>query len=103
MNTAVINVKVEPTIKKKAQKVAKDLGLSLSGLINGYLRHLIKTKTVTFSLKEDPSEYMIQALKEAEEDVKGGRVSPTFDNAEDSIAWLRDSKAKYANQILKKV
>lgn len=103
MNTAVINIKVEPTVKKKAQKVAHDLGLSLSGLINGYLKQLIRTKTAVFSLKEEPSEYMIQSLKEAEDDIKEGYVSPDFDNAKDAIAWLCNLKAKYANQIRQKV
>lgn len=99
MNTAVINIKVEPTIKKKAQKVVEELGLSLSGVINGYLRHLVKTKTVHFSLNEQPSEYMIKSLEEAGEDIKAGRVSPTFNNAKDAISWLRNPKAKYANQL----
>lgn len=99
MNTAVVNVKVNPKVKKDAQKVAERLGLSLSSLINGYLRHLIKTETVTFSLKEEPSEYMIQALKESKADIKAGRVSPTFTNAKDAIAWLNNPKKKYANQL----
>ena len=43
-------------------------------------------------LKEEPSEYMIQALKEAEADKK---ISPTFDNAEDATAWLKDENRKY--------
>ena len=103
MNTAVINIKVEPTIKKQAQKLAEELGLSLSGLINGYLRTLIRTKTVTFSLSEEPSDYLIQALKESEKDIKAGHVSPTFTKVEDSIAWLDNPKRKYANQLQQKV
>lgn len=74
MNTAIVNVKVNPKIKKDAQKIAEDLGLSLSSLINGYLRHLIRTKTVTFSLSEEPTEYMLEALKQSKEDIKAGRV-----------------------------
>jgi len=99
MNTAVVNVKVNPKVKKEAKKVAEKLGLSLSSLINGYLRHLIRTKSVNFSLSEEPSEYMIQALKESKADIKAGRVSPTFDNAKDAIAWLNDPKKKYVNQL----
>lgn len=97
MNTAVINIKVDPKVKKKAQGVASDLGFSLSALINGYLRSLIKTKSVHFSLneKEEPSEYLIKALKESEEDRKAGRVSPSFDNAKDAIKWLNDPKARF--------
>lgn len=99
MNTAVINVKVDPKVKRQAQNVASNLGFSLSSLINGYLRNLIKTKTVHFSLaeKEEPSEYLIKALKESEEDRKAGRVSPSFGNAEDAIKWLNDPKARFIN------
>ncbi|KKR31595.1 MAG: Addiction module antitoxin, RelB/DinJ family [Candidatus Gottesmanbacteria bacterium GW2011_GWA2_41_12] len=100
MNTAVINVKVDPRIKKKAQKVASELGFSLSSLINAYLRDIIRTKTVNFSAAdENPSDYLIKSLKEAEKDIKAGRVSPRFDNANDATKWLNNPKKKYANQV----
>ena len=98
MNTAVIITKTEPQVKLKAQKVAKDLGISLSSLINAWLRQLIKTKTVVFSAAdEEPTQYLLDALKESGEDIKAGRVSPSFGNAEDAIAWLDNSKATYQN------
>lgn len=87
MNTAVINVKVEPDIKRKSQKVVEELGLSLSGVINGYLRHLIKTKTVHFSLNEQPSGYMLKALKRSDEDIKKGRVM-SFETPKDALSYL---------------
>jgi addiction module RelB/DinJ family antitoxin len=98
MNTAVIITKTEPQVKVEAQKVAKDLGISLSSLINAWLRQLIKTKTVVFSAAdEEPTRYLLDALKQSREDIKAGRVSPSFDNAEDAIAWLEDSRATYQN------
>ena len=89
MNTAVINIKVDPEVKKDAQNIASDLGFSLSALINGYLKSLIKTKTVHFSLaeKEEPSEYMIKALKESEEDRKAGRVV-SFKSVDKAVKYL---------------
>lgn len=103
MQTAVINVKVRSDIKKQAQKVAEELGLSLSAAINGFLRHFVKTKTVTFGIEEEPSEWMIHELAKSKKNIEKGLVSPAFDNAEDAIAWLHDPKRKYANQIRKKV
>lgn len=97
MNTAVINIKTEPQVKKKAQVLAEEMGISLSSLINGFLRHLIKTKTVTFTAHEEPSPYLIKALKESREDIKKGRVSASFDNTDDAISWLNDSDARYQN------
>ena len=72
MQTAVINLRVEPETKEKAQKLARQLGLNLSAVIEGFLAQFIRTKTVHFSLKEEPSEYMLQALKESKEDIKAG-------------------------------
>lgn len=103
MNTAVINIKVKPEVKKAAQKRAEELGMSLSAIINGFLNHMIKTKTVVFSTSEEPTQYLIDALKESEQSIKDGWVSPAFDNVEDSLKWLKDPKAKYVRQLRKKV
>lgn len=99
MNTAVVNVKVNPKVKKDAQKIAAELGLSLSSLINGYLKQIIRTRKVSFDLSEEPSEYMIQALKESKADIKAGRISQSFDNSKDAITYLNhliesDQKSK---------
>lgn len=88
MNSSVINIKTNPKIKNEAQKVAGELGFSLSSLINGYLRQLIKTKTAHFSLSEsNPSEYMLKALKESEMDVRAGR-GRSFKSAKAAISFL---------------
>lgn len=87
MNTAVINIKINPQVKKDAQKLAKDLGFSLSSLINGYLKQIIRTKSVNFDLTERPSEYMIQALKESKKDIKAGRVI-SFKKPNDALDYL---------------
>lgn len=93
MNTTAIYIKTDPQIKSKAQQVAKELGFSLSSLVNGWLRQLIKNKTVTFSAQNEiPSKYLIKAIKQAEKDLKRGKASPTFDNAEDAIAYLEKQR-----------
>jgi addiction module RelB/DinJ family antitoxin len=87
MQTAVINIRLNPQTKKKAQAVAQGLGMSLSVLINGYLKNLIKTKTVHFDLEEQPSDYLIQCIKEAEEDIKNNRLL-SFKKPKDALAYL---------------
>ena len=88
MNTSVINIKTDPEVKISAQKVANNLGFSLSSLINGYLKQLIKTKTAHFSLSEEnPSEYMLNALRESERDIKIGR-SRKFANSKSAVSFL---------------
>jgi addiction module RelB/DinJ family antitoxin len=102
-HTAVINIRTDISVKRKAQTIAKNLGLNLSALINGYLKQLIRTRTVVFSTREEPSEYLIKSLEQSKKDIKKGFVSPSFDNAKDADEWLDDPKAKYANQIQSKV
>ncbi|HRN70730.1 MAG TPA: hypothetical protein PLS49_06125, partial [Candidatus Woesebacteria bacterium] len=100
MNTSVLIVKTPTQIKTKAQEVAKELGFSLSSLVNAYLRELVKTKTVHFSLEnEEPTPFLLQALKESNEDIKAGRVSPAFSDAEDAINWLHQQDPKYGDQV----
>lgn len=104
MDTAVINIRIDRVTKNRARKVAEELGLSLSGMITGLLKQVIKTKTITLSASdEEPTEYLIKALKESKKDIKNGFVSPIFDSIEDEIAWLNNPKKKYANQIRKKI
>lgn len=93
MNTAVINLKTDPKTKKAAQKVAEELGISLSGLINGFLKDMIQTKSVHFSADEEvPSAYMIKALKENQKDKKAGNLI-SFNS------W--EEERKYLTQLIK--
>ncbi|OGK16293.1 hypothetical protein A2690_02825 [Candidatus Roizmanbacteria bacterium RIFCSPHIGHO2_01_FULL_39_12b] len=100
MKTAVINLKIDSELKKDVQKIAEDLGFSLSAIISSQLKQLVKTRTFTVDAKPlKPTPYLKKILREAEEDEKKGFVSPTFDNVDDAIAWLDDPDAKYINQI----
>ena len=87
MNTAVVNVKVDPKIKKKAQSIADELGLSLSAVVNGYLRQFIQLKTISFGKAEEPSDYLIRELKKSEADIKAGRVI-SFDHPNKALNYL---------------
>jgi len=89
MNTAVINIKTQPETKAKAQEIARQIGVSLSSLLNAYLKQFIKTKTVTFNADDEIlNKRTLAIMKQAEENRKQGKGSPIFDNAEDSIKWL---------------
>lgn len=90
MNTASIFVKTDPRVKEEAKKTAEELGFSLSSIINAFLRQFVKTKTINFSAlsEEQPSDYLIEALKKSEEDIKRGRVSPDFHDTKEAIEWL---------------
>ena len=86
MQNAVVNIKVDPEVKKEAQKVAQELGFSLSAVLTGFMKKFIRDKSINFSLEPKYSDYFVKSMKESEENVKNGFVSPSFDNVEDAIA-----------------
>lgn len=93
MNTAVINIKTDKELKIKAHEVASELGLSLSAILNAYMRQLIRTRSVYFdATTEQPSDYLLNALKASEAERKKGKNSPVFSTSKDALAWLKKSK-----------
>ncbi len=46
---AIINIKTDKEVKENAQKVAADLGLTLSAVVNASLKQFIRSKEVYFS------------------------------------------------------
>lgn len=83
MNSTVINIKTDVKVKQEAQKITSELGLTLSGAINGFLKQLIRHKAVLFTLNEDkPSDYLLSSIKES----KNQRKSSDFHSFEDNQA-----------------
>ncbi|MDO8472027.1 MAG: type II toxin-antitoxin system RelB/DinJ family antitoxin [bacterium] len=91
----VINIRTDKETKEKAQRLAEDLGVTLSTVINVYLRQFIRTKEFTFSLAHQMSPELEAVIAEVEKDIVTGKnISPAFDNAEDAIAWLEKPESE---------
>ncbi len=93
----VIHIKADREVKENAQKLASELGLNLSDVINASLRNFIRTREVYFSSVPKMTPELERILGKAEDDIKKGLISASFDNVDDAIAWLNDPKAKYIN------
>ena len=85
----MITLKVDPKVKADAKQVADDLGFSLSSLMNGFLKELIYNREINFSRKEEPSDYLIEAIREAEEERKKGNYY-SFEDSQKAIDFLDD-------------
>lgn len=46
--TSTVIVKTDSKLKAKAQKTAADLGLTLSAVVNGYLKDFVQSKSILF-------------------------------------------------------
>ncbi len=88
--TTVINFKTDKKIKTQAQKVAEDMGLNLSDILNIYLRNFVIKKELYINLNEDesrPSDELLAAIKEARRDYKNGNFK-SFKDLKSLTAYL---------------
>lgn len=99
MNTAVINLRTDKNVKLAAQRTANELGLNLSAVMNGFLRDFVKVKSISFSLAETPSPWLIKQIRKAEDNLQKGLVSPVFEDASEAVLWLNNPRRKYAHDL----
>jgi len=88
----VIHIRADKEVKKNAAQAAKELGLSLSDVINAALRNFIRTREVIFSNIPQMTPELEKFLGEVDEDIKYKRnlVGP-FYSAKEMDEYL-DSK-----------
>jgi addiction module RelB/DinJ family antitoxin len=85
----MINIKADKEVKESAQKVAKDLGLPLSSVINAFLKEFIRNRHISFSAIPRMTPYLESVLGKVEKDIKDKKnmVGP-FNTAEEANAYL---------------
>lgn len=90
MKTAMINIKTDKAVKEEAQKLAAELGFSLSALVTASLKQFVRTREVQFSAAHRMTPYLEGVIKEVEKDIKAKKnISPAFTNARAASAYLR--------------
>jgi addiction module RelB/DinJ family antitoxin len=88
MNT-VISVKVDTEVKASAQEVAKSAGLTLSTLVNAYLRQIAATRRIELYAPEPMTPHLTKLIAEVEAELAAGKASRPFETSEDFLADLK--------------
>lgn len=87
--TTVISVKTDKKTKVAAQKVAQELGIPLSTILNAHLRALVRDKSVAVSvaprMRPEKERELLQLVEEAR---AGKNLSPAFSSAKEMDAYL---------------
>lgn len=89
MNT-IINFKTDKRVKAKAQKIASQMGLNLSDVLNIYLRSFIVKKELYINLNQDessPSDELLDAVKNAKDDYKNNKLN-SYNNIDQLVTHL---------------
>ncbi len=89
MKTAMINIKTETHVKAEAQKLAKELGFSLSSIVTASLKQFIRTREVQFSMSHKMTPYLEGILKQVDKDIKANKnLSKNFTNIKEMDSYL---------------
>jgi len=83
-----VNLKIDKSTKTQAQKKAKDIGISLSSVVNATLKQFARTGEFYVSSNPSPTPYLEEIVLEARKDYREGHTSGPFDNANDLIKYL---------------
>ena len=89
MAKIAINIKTDKEIKKNAQNIAEELGISLSDVLNASLRNFIRTREVKFSAIPQVIPEFEKFLGNIEEDIKNKKnLSPAFGSVKEAKKYL---------------
>ena len=89
MGKTLISIKTDQEIKKNVQRLAQELGLSLSDIVNAALRNFIRTREVYISSIPHMTLELERLLGIVEKDIKTGKnMSPAFSSAEKANKYL---------------
>ena len=90
MTKTLLSVKTDPAVKKEAQRLARELGVPLSTVVNAYLKEFIRGKEVRLSLAPKMSPALERLITGVEKDIARGRnLSPTFSSPKEMDEYLK--------------
>ena len=84
--TDILHIRIEPSVKQRAEETLNDLGLSITEAINVFLNQVILNDGIPFDIRKPKfNKETIQAI----EDTKNGKnLSKTFDSVNEMFEEL---------------
>lgn len=83
-----VNLKIDEAVKTKAQARAKELGLSLSAVVNATLSQFARTGELELSAAPRMTSALENIVTEARAEHEAGQTSGPFTNADDLLRHL---------------
>lgn len=85
------SIKLDKEVKKEATKLAGELGVSFSAVVNSMLKNFIRERRLVLSVEPELNEKTKKEYEEILRDIKAGRnLSPTFTNVSDLMKALQE-------------
>ena len=74
VSKTMLNIKVDTNLKKKAQKLSKDFGLSLSTVINRKLQEFVENEEIFFQKSTSLNKKTANFLEQADKEIDAGNM-----------------------------
>ncbi len=85
----VLHTKVDKQTKEKAQRLAKELGVPLSLVIDTQLKQFVRSGRLLIEADPVVSEEVMDNLKNMSTEARQGKnISPTFDSVDEMFEYL---------------
>ncbi len=89
--TSAINVNVPTDVKEEANALFNNLGLTMSGAINIFLKKALSEGGIPFEVRErKPSKRLLEALKESEDIIHGKIKAKRYNNFDEMLEDIED-------------
>ena len=84
--TDTLHIRIEPSVKQRAEKTLNELGLSIADAINVFLNQVILHDGIPFEIRKPRfNQETIQAIEDAK---NGKNLSKTFENVDEMFEEL---------------
>lgn len=84
--TDTLHIRVEPSVKQRAEKTLNELGLSITEAINVFLNQVILYDGIPFEIRKP--RFNKETIEAIEDTKKGKNLSKTFDSVEEMFDEL---------------
>lgn len=89
MSKILLNVKTDKETKEEAQKIAKELGVPLSVIVNAYLKEFVREKSVRLILEPQLRPEVGKFIARASQDYKNKKnISKNFSVSSEALKYL---------------
>ena len=84
--TDTLHIRVEPSVKQKAEKTLNELGLSITDAINVFLNQVILNEGIPFAIVKP--RFNSESINAIEDTKNNKNLSKTFDNVDEMFEEL---------------
>ena len=89
--TSMIHIRVQPEVKKEAEEILKNLGMTTTEAVNIYLKQIILNCGLPFSVRTPKfSDEMLESIAEADEMMKNPEKYKSYDSIEEFMEALHN-------------